>query len=70
LIAGFWLWRVNSLDEAVEWLKRCPSPAEGPDSEIEIRQVFDMDDFGSGCTPEIREQEERLREQIEKQKNS
>ncbi|MFY9610416.1 MAG: YciI family protein [Blastocatellia bacterium] len=70
LIAGFWLWKVNSLDEAVEWIKRCPSPADGPDGEMEIRQVFDMDDFGAECTPEIRGQEERLRAQIEKQKNS
>lgn len=70
LIAGFWLWKVNSLDEAVEWIKRCPSPDSGPDGVMEIRQVFDMDDFGSECTPEIREQEERLRAQIENQKNS
>ena len=70
LIAGFWLWKVNSLDDAVEWIKRCPSPDSGPDGVMEIRQVADMDDFGSACTPEIREQEERLREQIEKQKNS
>lgn len=63
LIAGFWMWQVKSMDEAVEWVKRCPNPMNS-DSEIEIRPVFEMDDFGSECTPEIREQEERLREQI------
>jgi hypothetical protein len=65
LIAGFWLWRVKSLDEAIEWLKRCPNPFEG-DSEIEIRQVFEADDFGAEFTPELREQEERVRAQAEK----
>jgi len=67
LIAGFWLWKVNSLDEAVEWIKRCPSPDNAPDGEMEIRQVFDLDDFGAEFTPELREQEERLRAQIEEQ---
>lgn len=70
LIAGFWLWKVNSLDEAVEWVKRCPSPADAPDGEMDIRQVFDMDDFGAEFTPELREQEERLRAQIEDQTKS
>ena len=65
LIAGFWLWRVKSLDEAIEWVKRCPNPFEG-DSEIEIRQVFEADDFGAEFTPELREQEERVRAQAEK----
>ena len=65
LIAGFWLWRVKSLDEAIEWVKRCPNPFEG-DSEIEIRQVFEADDFGVEFTPELREQEERVRAQAEK----
>lgn len=60
LIAGFWIWQVRSLDEAIEWVKRCPNPMEG-ESEIEIRQIFDMDDFGDAATPEIREQEKRLR---------
>lgn len=70
LIAGFWLWKVNSLDEAVEWVKRIPSEANDPSSgEIEIRQVFEAEDFGDEFTPEAREQEERLRAQIEKQKN-
>ena len=60
LIAGFWLWRVNSKQEAIEWVKRCPNPMPG-DSEIEIRQVFEAEDFGAEFTPELREQEERLR---------
>jgi hypothetical protein len=63
LIAGFWLWQVRSMEEAVEWVKRCPNPFEG-ESEIEIRQVFEADDFGSEFTPELREQEERLRKQV------
>ena len=70
LIAGFWMWRVSSLDEAVEWIKRCPSPADAPDGEMEIRQVFEMEEFGDELTPEVREQEERLRAQIEKEKTS
>jgi len=69
LIAGFWLWEVKSLDEAIEWVKRCPNPHPG-ESEIEIRQVFETADFGAVFTPELREQEERLRAQIEKQKAS
>jgi hypothetical protein len=63
LIAGFWLIQVKSKEEAIEWVKRCPNPMEG-ESEIEIRQVFEADDFGSEFTPELREQEERLRAQI------
>jgi hypothetical protein len=70
LIAGFWMWRVKSLDEAVEWVKRCPSPTDAPDGEIEIRQVFEMEDFGAEFTPELREQEERLRTQIDNQTKS
>ena len=70
LIAGFWMWKVNSLDEAVEWIKRCPSPENAPDGEMEIRQVFEMEEFGDELTPEVREQEERLRAQIEKQTTS
>ncbi len=69
LIAGFWLWQVKSLAEAIEWVKRCPNPLDG-ESEIEIRQVFEAEDFGAEFTPELREQEERLRKQIEKQKAS
>ena len=70
LIAGFWLWKVNSLDEAVEWVKRIPfDPETSPDdSEIEIRQVFEMEDFGAELTPEARAQEDRLRAEMESQK--
>jgi hypothetical protein len=67
LIAGFWLWQVRSMDEAVEWLKR--APFDGGE-EVEIRRVFEPEDFGANLTPELREQEERLRQQIEKQKAS
>jgi hypothetical protein len=63
LIAGFWLWQVKSLEEAIEWVKRCPNPHPG-ESEIEIRQVFEAADFGAEFTPALREQEERLRAQI------
>jgi hypothetical protein len=69
LIAGFWIWKVNSMDEAVEWVKRIPSEPDDPSSgEIEIRQVFEMEDFGAELTPEARAQEDRLRAEIEKQK--
>lgn len=63
LVAGFWLWQVKSREEAIEWVKRCPNPMP-EDSEIEIRQVFEAEDFGAAFTPELREQEERLRNQI------
>ena len=63
LIAGFWLWQVRSLDEAIEWVKRCPNPT-GAESEIEIRQVFEADDFGAEFTPELRGQEDRHRTQV------
>ena len=63
LIAGFWLWQVKSKEEAIEWVKRCPNPFAG-ESEIEIRQVFEAEDFGAEFTPELREQEERLRSQV------
>ncbi len=69
LIAGFWIWKCNSKQEAIEWVKRCPDPMPGNDSEIEIRQVFEAEDFGAEFTPELREQEERLREQIAKKGN-
>lgn len=61
LVAGFWLWQTKSLDEAIEWLKRAPF---GPGAELEIRQVFEAEDFGDEFTPELREQEERLRQEI------
>ena len=61
LIAGFWLWQCKSMDEAVEWVKRCPDPMPGEESEIEIRQVFEAEDFGAEFTPELRAQEDRQR---------
>ena len=64
LVAGFWMVEVGSKEEAIEWFKRCPNPHEGVESEIEIRQVFGADDFGEEFTPELREQEDRWREQI------
>jgi hypothetical protein len=63
LIAGYWLWQVKSMDEAIEWVKRCPSPT-GVDREIEIRRVFELDDFGAELTPELRAQEERVLAQV------
>ncbi|KAB8176405.1 YciI family protein [Lysobacter maris] len=63
LIAGFWLWQVRSMDEAIEWVKRCPNPMPGT-SDIEIRPVFEADDFGEEFTPELRARDERLREQL------
>ncbi len=66
LVAGFWLIQVKSKEEAIEWVKRCPNPFPGTESEIEIRQVFEADDFGPALTPELREQEERLRKQATK----
>jgi hypothetical protein len=63
LIAGFWIWQVKSKEEAIEWVKRCPNPMPG-ESEVEIRQVFEAEDFGAEYTPELREQEERLRAQV------
>ena len=64
LIAGFWIWQVKSKEEAIEWVKRCPNPFPGTESEIEIRQVFEAEDFGAEFTPELRKQEERLRAQV------
>lgn len=60
LIAGFWLWQVKSKEEAIEWVKRCPNPMPGTEAEIEIRQVFENEDFGEAFTPELREQEARV----------
>jgi hypothetical protein len=67
LIAGFWLWQVRSMEEAIEWVKRCPNPHAG-ESQIEIRPVFEAEDFGAEFTPELREQEERLPLRIESKK--
>jgi len=69
LVAGFWLWQVKSMEEAVEWVKRCPNPMLG-ESEIEIRRVFEAEDFGAEFTPELREAEERLRTQLEEQQKN
>jgi hypothetical protein len=68
LIAGFWLWQVKSMEEAVEWARRCPDPMPGEESELEIRPVFEAEDFGSEFTPELRAQEERLRAEVERQR--
>src|SRR5437870_12391684 len=68
LIAGFWLIQVKSKEEAIEWVKRCPNPMPG-ESEIEIRQVFEAEDFGDEFTPELREQEERIRAQVDAQQS-
>jgi hypothetical protein len=70
LIAGYWLWQVKSMDEAVEWARRCPDPMPGEDAELEIRPVFEAEDFGKELTPELRAQEARLRAQVERQKQS
>ena len=70
LIAGFWLWQVKSMEEAVEWVRRCPDPMPGEESVIEIRRVFEADDFGKEFTPELRAQEERLLAEVERQRKS
>ncbi len=70
LIAGFWLWQVRSIEEAIEWVRRCPDPMPGEESVIEIRPVFEADDFGAGFTPELRAQEERLRAEMDRQRQS
>ena len=67
LIAGYWLWQVRSMDEALEWVRRCPDPMPGEESEIEIRPVFEAEDFGAEYTPELREQEARQRAEISRQ---
>ena len=69
LVAGFWMWKCASLQEAIDWVKRCPNPMPG-DSEIEIRQVFEAEDFGEAFTPELRDQEEKLRAQLQAQGRS
>lgn len=70
LIAGYWIWQVKSIDEAVEWVRRCPDPMPGEESEIEIRPVFELEDFGQELTPELRAQEEALLAEIERQKRA
>ena len=70
LVAGFWLWQVKSMEEAIEWVRRCPDPMPGEESVIEIRPVFEAEDFGKEFTPELRAQEERLRAELEQQRKS
>jgi hypothetical protein len=70
LVAGYWIWQVKSMEEAVEWVRRCPAPMPGEDSEIEIRPFFEAEDFGKNLTPELRAQEERLRAEIDRQRKS
>lgn len=66
LIAGYWIWQVKSKEEAIEWVKRCPNPMPGTEAEIEIRQIFEADDFGTEFTPQLREQEDWVRSQMKK----
>jgi hypothetical protein len=66
LVSGFWLWKVASMEEAVEWVKRCPDPMPGEETTIELRRVFEAEDFGEAITPEQRDQEERLRAEVER----
>jgi hypothetical protein len=68
LIAGYWIWQVKSIEEAVEWVRRCPDPMPGEEAEIEIRPVFEAEDFGEELTPELRAQEERLRAEVQRQR--
>ena len=68
LVAGFWIWKCKDKAEAIEWVKKCPNPMPGEESEIEIRQIFEAEDFGKDFSPELREQEEKLRDQISKKK--
>ena len=69
LVAGYWLWQVKSMEEALEWIRRCPDPMPGEESEIELRPVLDADDFGEALTPELRAKEQRLRDEIERPKS-
>ena len=70
LVAGFWIWQVRSMEEALEWLRRCPDPMPGEESEIEIRPVFEAEDFGKELTPELRAQEQRLRDEVKRQRKA
>ena len=69
LVAGFWIWQVKSMEEAIEWIRRCPDPMPGDDSEIELRPVLEPEDFGEHLTPELRDQEARLRAEVERQRS-
>jgi hypothetical protein len=66
LVAGYWVWKVKSIEEAVEWARRCPDPMPGEEGELEIRPIFESEDFGAEFTPELRAQEDRLRSEIDK----
>jgi hypothetical protein len=70
LVAGYWIWQVKSMEEAAEWVRRCPDPMPGEESEIEIRPIFEAEDFGSELTPELRAQEERLRAEVKRRRAS
>jgi hypothetical protein len=70
LIAGFWIWQVKSMEEALEWARRCPDPMPGEESELEIRPVFEAEDFGAEFTPELRDKEEKMRAEMERQRKS
>jgi hypothetical protein len=70
LIAGYWLWQVTSMEEAVEWARRCPDPMPGEDAELEIRPIFEAEDFGQEFTPELRAQEDRLRVELERRQKA
>jgi hypothetical protein len=67
LIAGYWIWQVRSMEEAVEWARRCPDPMPGEEAELELRPVFELEDFGKEATPEVRERDARLRAELERQ---
>jgi len=70
VIAGYWIWQVRSMDEAIEWVRRCPHPMPGEDTEIEIRPLYEMEDFGEAFTPELREKNDQMQAEIERQKSS
>jgi hypothetical protein len=70
VVAGYWVWQVKSMQEALEWVKRCPDPMPGEEAELEIRPIFEAEDFGNELTPELRAQEERLRAEVERQHRS
>jgi hypothetical protein len=70
LIAGYWIWQVRSMEEAVEWARRCPDPMPGEEAELELRPIFEADDFGEALTPELRAQEDRLRAEVERQQKA
>ena len=70
VVAGYWMWQVPSMEEALQWVKRCPAPMPGEEAEIEIRPIFEAEDFGSELTPELRAQENRLRAEVERQRRS